>query len=647
MKQKWIFLAVFGTVVLFSIVLIFSLVIIPNTWTLNETEINSFHSSNNGYSGNNRPIAKIVSPDEDPIAQEIITFKGSDSSDSDGSVISYDWDFNNDGIVDSTEMNPSYMYANSGFYTVKLTVTDNDHLTDSKDILVTVISPPDAIQNLIINVKKLNLTKDVEIKLVLILNSTENSLDNGEREEAIKQLNNFIENVTKFEFQTKREISQNDAIKIINEANRVHQSISEKYTTDHFIITYTTKGNEAINLADKYKVVNPGAFNGTWVPESNGIPDCVEYIGLSAEKAHNKYIVEYEYAEPISTDSSGKYPIEITRINDPISRKINGLTTDRGKGTKISISKDFTPTPGEPLEITVFHEYYHAIQQQSRPFMRLGYVYVPGWIAEGMAEGISGSIIAYPDVQLPGSVPKVSDYAGVYLKSSTDSLQQGFVPATYGTDGAKAGLFWSFVFMNTKIDFDNNNNKIPGTYNGETPEIIHVNDGVFQRFWKNLSENQESTRSVNRALDYSFANAPSEYNTFNEAFIAFAKANIFPDEFYPDYISTQFPDKSKYIETISLGRNERNIDKTFTISHHGIKYYHISSMGDGPIIISYQLGDGVDSRAFVYEGGLLSNEKQFMKGNEITLTHKDADIIIITLDATEDVRKEGQLKMKK
>lgn len=70
-------------------------------------------------------------------------------------------------------------------------------------------------------------------------------------------------------------------------------------------------------------------------------------------------------------------------------------------------------------------------------------------------------------------------------------------------------------------------------------------------------------------------------------------------------------------------------------------------MGDGPIIISYQLGDGVDSRAFVYEGGLLSNEKQFMKGNEITLTHKDADIIIITLDATEDVRKEGQLKMKK
>ena len=648
MKKRWIILAVLGAVALATIVSIFEPNTFFNTKTLNGTEMNATHSVYISHFGNDMPIAKIIPPDEEPIAQEIILFKVSESSDPAGSIISYAWDFNNDSKVDSTEMNPSYMYANPGSYNVNLTVTNSDHITGSNDVLVTVISPSDALQNLVIDVKELNLTNGVAIDLVLMLNATEESLTSGDNDEAVKQLNHFIEKVTQYEFQAKREISHDEATKLINKANRVHQSISEKYTTDHFIVMYTNKGDDAINLTDNHRVENPGDFNGVWVPRSNGVPDCVEYIGLSAEKAHNKYITEYEYAEPISTDSSGKYPIEITRINDPLSRKINGQTTDRGEGTKISISKDLTPTPGEPLETTVFHEYYHAIEQHSSPFMSEGYVYVPGWIAEGMADGISDSIIADPDVQLPDSLPKVPDYAGVYLKSSTDSLQQGFVPATYGTDGAKAGLFWSFIFMNTKIDFDNNNKKITYTYNGEVPgEIINVNDGIFKRFWKNLSENKESKRSVNRALDYSFANAPSEYNTLNKAFIAFAKANIFPDEFYPNYSSTQFPDKSKYIETISVGKNDKNIDKTFTIFHHGIKYYHISSMGDGPIKISYQLGDGIDSRAFVYEEGLLSNEKLFMKGNEITITNKDVDIVIITLDSTEDVRKEGQLKIKR
>ena len=38
--------------------------------------------------------------------------------------ITYAWDFNNDGTVDSTEQNPTYIYETAGTYTVKLTVTD-------------------------------------------------------------------------------------------------------------------------------------------------------------------------------------------------------------------------------------------------------------------------------------------------------------------------------------------------------------------------------------------------------------------------------------------------------------------------------------------------------------------------------------------
>jgi PKD repeat protein len=38
--------------------------------------------------------------------------------------ISYKWDFDNNGTIDSTVQNPSYTYIRPGLYTVKLIVTD-------------------------------------------------------------------------------------------------------------------------------------------------------------------------------------------------------------------------------------------------------------------------------------------------------------------------------------------------------------------------------------------------------------------------------------------------------------------------------------------------------------------------------------------
>jgi PKD repeat protein len=43
---------------------------------------------------------------------------------SSGSPTSWAWDFDNNGVVDSTVQNPSFMYANPGSYTVKLTVSN-------------------------------------------------------------------------------------------------------------------------------------------------------------------------------------------------------------------------------------------------------------------------------------------------------------------------------------------------------------------------------------------------------------------------------------------------------------------------------------------------------------------------------------------
>ena len=59
-----------------------------------------------------------------------------------GSPTSWAWDFENDGIIDSTEQNPSFTYASPGTYTVNLTVT-NDAGSDAavKADYITVSSP--------------------------------------------------------------------------------------------------------------------------------------------------------------------------------------------------------------------------------------------------------------------------------------------------------------------------------------------------------------------------------------------------------------------------------------------------------------------------------------------------------------------------
>ncbi|OPY46521.1 MAG: PKD domain protein [Methanoregulaceae archaeon PtaU1.Bin222] len=63
-----------------------------------------------------------------------------------GDPLTWAWDFQNDGTIDSTDQNPVYSYQNTGTYTVRLTVTNaggSDTVQKSQIITVTV-GPPTA-----------------------------------------------------------------------------------------------------------------------------------------------------------------------------------------------------------------------------------------------------------------------------------------------------------------------------------------------------------------------------------------------------------------------------------------------------------------------------------------------------------------------
>ena len=71
-----------------------------------------------------------------------VAFSGTQSSDPDGTVVGFSWDFG-DGQI-STEPSPSHTYTSPGTYAVTLTVTDNSGSTASRSlpITATVVQPP-------------------------------------------------------------------------------------------------------------------------------------------------------------------------------------------------------------------------------------------------------------------------------------------------------------------------------------------------------------------------------------------------------------------------------------------------------------------------------------------------------------------------
>ncbi|WP_247728329.1 PKD domain-containing protein [Halovivax limisalsi] len=85
--------------------------------------------NDDGEGGNQPPSAGFDISPTDPAVDETITFDASASSDPDGSITSYEWDFG-DGSTGSGETD-THSYSAAGEYTAELTVTDDAGATDS------------------------------------------------------------------------------------------------------------------------------------------------------------------------------------------------------------------------------------------------------------------------------------------------------------------------------------------------------------------------------------------------------------------------------------------------------------------------------------------------------------------------------------
>jgi PKD repeat protein len=93
---------------------------------------------------NTPPVAVASAIPTSGIAPLVVNFSSAGSSDSDGSIAGYSWNFG-DGTAASTAASPSHTYANTGSFTATLTVTDNRGATGTAQVTITVSPNPNVI----------------------------------------------------------------------------------------------------------------------------------------------------------------------------------------------------------------------------------------------------------------------------------------------------------------------------------------------------------------------------------------------------------------------------------------------------------------------------------------------------------------------
>jgi PKD repeat protein len=108
------------------------------------------------------PIANFTYSPTFPYVGQAVTFDASGSSDIDGTIVSYEWDFG-DGLM-GTDVVTTHTYESAGTFTVTLTVTDDLGATDTLQQEITV----DPLPTLTITINKIKKGTTETILLELV-----------------------------------------------------------------------------------------------------------------------------------------------------------------------------------------------------------------------------------------------------------------------------------------------------------------------------------------------------------------------------------------------------------------------------------------------------------------------------------------------
>ncbi len=87
------------------------------------------------------PVANISAPKQANISEKVF-FIGNKSTDPDGIIVEYKWDFDNDGETDYTTENVNYTFNTTGIHNVTLTVEDDSGLLDSITHQIKIVQYP-------------------------------------------------------------------------------------------------------------------------------------------------------------------------------------------------------------------------------------------------------------------------------------------------------------------------------------------------------------------------------------------------------------------------------------------------------------------------------------------------------------------------
>ena len=88
------------------------------------------------------PDASFTFEPQIPVVGQSVRFDGTASTDRDGTLSSYAWDFDGDGKVDATGATVAHTFTAGGPFTVTLTVTDSDGATAKQGKTITVAAVP-------------------------------------------------------------------------------------------------------------------------------------------------------------------------------------------------------------------------------------------------------------------------------------------------------------------------------------------------------------------------------------------------------------------------------------------------------------------------------------------------------------------------